>query len=100
MTSFLSERKSIYLVGGFNEEANSIVKLNLFSFDWEEVCLLNSNRSKFGAIAFDKQILIFGGKKGKERVNDSELYNVATNKWSRSSQMSKNRSGFAVVALG
>ena len=35
MTSFLTERKSIYLIGGFNEEAKNIVKLNLFSFNWE-----------------------------------------------------------------
>jgi hypothetical protein len=71
MTSFLVERKAIYLIGGFNEEANNIVKLNLFSFNWEEVCSLTSNRSKFGCVATDKQILLFGGKKGKERVGDS-----------------------------
>lgn len=35
MTSFLGERKSIYLVGGFNEEANNVIKLNLFSWQWE-----------------------------------------------------------------
>ena len=34
MTSFLSERKSIYLVGGFNDEANNIVKLNLTTMNW------------------------------------------------------------------
>ena len=100
MTSFLSDRKSIYVIGGFNEQANSIVKLNLFNMEWQQVCSLNSNRSKFGSICIDKQIMIFGGKKGKERVNDSQIYNVATNKWSRFSQMNKNRSGFAVVALG
>lgn len=32
---------------------------------------MQSNRSKFGSIAIDKNILIFGGKKGKERVADS-----------------------------
>jgi hypothetical protein len=61
---------------------------------------LNSNRSKFGSVALDKQIIMFGGKKGKERVNDSEIYNVGTNRWSNFSRMNKNRSGFAVVVLG
>jgi len=71
MTLFLSERKSIYLVGGFNEEANNIVKLNLFNLKWEDVCQLNFNRSKFGSAAVGKQIYVFGGKRGKDRVNDS-----------------------------
>ena len=100
MTSFLSERKSIYLVGGFNEEANNIVKLNLFSFNWEEVCSLPTNRSKFGCVAHNQQLFLFGGKKGKERVNDSEVYSLATRKWTKFTHISKKRSGFSVVAVG
>ena len=102
MTSFLTERKSIYLVGGFNEEANNIVKLNLFSFNWEEVCSLTSNRSKFGCVATeDKQIHLFGGKKGKERVGDTEVFNLGSNRWIKSNtQISKKRSGFSVISLG
>ena len=57
-------------MGGFNEEANNIIKLNLFSWQWEEVSALSTNRSKFGSIAIDQQLYLFGGKKGKERVND------------------------------
>lgn len=34
MTSFLGERKSIYLLGGFNDEANNVIKLNLFTWQW------------------------------------------------------------------
>ncbi len=34
MTSFLGDRKSIYLLGGFNDEANNVIKLNLFSWQW------------------------------------------------------------------
>ena len=72
----------------------------MFSMNWEEVCPLTTNRSKFGAISNGKSLYVFGGKKGKERVNDSELYNISTNKWMRFSPMSKNRSGFAVLILG
>jgi hypothetical protein len=100
MTSFLGERKSIYLLGGFNEEANNIIKLNLFSWQWEDVCFLNTNRSKFGSIAIGQQLYLFGGKKGKERVGDSEVFNLATNKWTRFEAMSRNRSGFAVIHIG
>ena len=100
MTSFLSDRKCIYLIGGFNEEANNIVKLNLFNFNWENVAELNSNRSKFGCIAVDKSIYLFGGKKGKERVGDSEVFSVQNNKWTKSSQIGKRRSGFAVISIG
>ena len=43
--------------------------------------------------------MVFGGKKGKERVNDSEVYDIVSGKWSRTSNMNKNRSGFAVIAV-
>lgn len=71
----------------------------MFSWQWEEVSPLPTNRSKFGSIAIDQQIYLFGGKKGKERVSDSEIYNIITNKWSRSETMGKNRSGFAIVKV-
>ena len=51
-------------------------------------------------MALDRQLLVFGGKKGKERVSDAESFNLSTSKWTRCAPMSKNRSGFAVVALG
>ena len=73
----------------------------MFSFNWEEVCSLSSNRSKFGCIANDKKIYIFGGKKGKERVGDSEVFSVGTGKWMRANtQINKKRSGFSVISLG
>jgi N-acetylneuraminic acid mutarotase len=64
------------------------------------VCSLPTNRSKFGSIAINQQVYLFGGKKGKERVNDSEIYNITTNKWARFEPMNKNRSGFAIVHIG
>ncbi len=48
----------------------------------------------------DQQLYLFGGKKGKERVNDSEIYNISTDKWTRFEPMGKNRSGFAIVHIG
>lgn len=100
MTSFLNDKKSIYLIGGFNEEVNNIVKLNLFNFTWEDICTLSSNRSKFGCVAVDKSIYLFGGKKGKERVGDSEVFSLIKNKWNKYTQINKKRSGFSVISLG
>ena len=77
------------------------MKLNLFSFNWEEVCSLTSNRSKFGCVAHDRQIFLFGGKKGKERVGDTEVFSLGANKWCRNQvQIAKKRSGFSVISLG
>lgn len=100
MTSFLTEKKSIYLIGGFNEEANNIVKMDPSTLSWEEVAPLEANRSKFGATAIGKQIFVFGGKRGKERVSDAEIYNASSNRWTKIAPLCKNRSGFAVIALG
>jgi len=61
---------------------------------------LPTNRSKFGCIALVQQLYLFGGKKGKVRVNDSEIYNISTDKWTRFEPMGKNRSGFAIVHIG
>lgn len=65
MTSFLTDKKYLYLVGGFSEDCNNIMKLNLSNLTWEKVSSLTSNRSKFGAINLEKDIFVFGGKKGK-----------------------------------
>ncbi len=51
-------------------------------------------------MAIDQQLFLFGGKKGKERVGDSEVYNVSSSRWTKSFSMSRNRSGFAVVSVG
>ena len=32
---------------------------------YQEVAVLNANRSKFGAVFADKKLYIFGGKRGK-----------------------------------
>ena len=63
------------------------------------MCSLSSNRSKFGSVAIDQQLFLFGGKKGKERVGDSEIYNINSSRWTKSFSMSRNRSGFAVVSV-
>jgi hypothetical protein len=65
MTSFLSDKSAVYVLGGFNDENNNnIIKLNLQSMTWENVQQLN-NRSKFGSVFVDKKLFFFGGKKGK-----------------------------------
>lgn len=74
MTSFMSEGKSVYILGGFNEDNNNVMRLDLNSMTYHEVTRLNANRSKFGAVFGDKKLYVFGGKKGKERLNDIEVY--------------------------
>lgn len=71
MTSFFTEQKFIYVVGGFDEESSNIIKFSLNSYKWEEVCLLKTPRSKFGCVAIEKNIFIMGGKKGRERASDA-----------------------------
>lgn len=100
MTAFVTERRYIYVLGGFNEDSNNLIKLNLANFGWEDVGSLGSNRSKFGAIVHEQQICIFGGKRGKERVSDIEFYNYSTGKWSRLPPMQKPRSGFGTIVMG
>jgi N-acetylneuraminic acid mutarotase len=51
-------------------------------------------------VAINQQLYLFGGKKGKERVGDSEVYSIISSRWTKSFSMSRNRSGFAVVSLG
>jgi hypothetical protein len=51
-------------------------------------------------VAVDRSIYLFGGKKGKERVGDSEVFSLTANKWNRSNQISKKRSGFSIICLG
>ncbi len=35
---------------------------------------MSSNRSKFGAVFTDKKLFLFGGKRGKQRLNDIEVF--------------------------
>lgn len=65
MTSFLTDKKFLYVIGGFSDETNDIIRLNLNNYSWEKVASLHSNRSKFGTISIDKSVFLFGGKKGK-----------------------------------
>eukprot|EP00919_Chromeraceae_sp_WS-2016_P043340 GHVR01103499.1.p1 GENE.GHVR01103499.1~~GHVR01103499.1.p1 ORF type:complete len:102 (+),score=3.80 GHVR01103499.1:525-830(+) len=94
MTSFLTERRYIYIIGGFSEDVNNLIRLNLNTVIWEQVSSLSSNRSKFGAISHNKEIFIFGGKKGKERVADSDIFNCTTGKWFKCEPMKKSKEWF------
>ena len=99
MTSFLTDRKYLYIVGGFSDENNDIIKLNLNTHKWENVSTLKSNRSKFGVLTLDKNIFLFGGKKGKERVSDCEIWNGMVGDWQCGFKMKKCRSGFGSILV-
>ena len=97
MTSFLSERKFLYVLGGFDEDSDSIIRMNMNSMMWETVSKMNCPRSKFGCIAVDKDIFVFGGKKGKERVSDAQIWNEKS--WKNGSNLRKKRSGFGIASI-
>ncbi len=44
------------------------------SMVYHEVATLNANRSKFGTVFADRKLYVFGGKRGKERLNDIEVF--------------------------
>lgn len=60
---------------------------------------MNSNRSKFGAVFADRKLYVFGGKRGKERLNDIEMYDFDKNTWFKLGTMSKSRSGFGITLV-
>jgi hypothetical protein len=95
-TSFLKEQKYVYIIGGFDEGSSSIIRLNLASYKWEEVSFLKTPRSKFGCVAIEKNIYILGGKKGKERLSDVEIWNSGN--WKTGPALKKKRSGFGVIS--
>ena len=99
MTSFLNDKKYLYVAGGFGDESNDIIKLNLHNMHWEKISSVNSNRSKFGLVNIDKNILLFGGKKGKERVADCEVWNGVLGEWQIGFKMKKCRSGFGAICV-
>lgn len=67
---------------------------------YQEVASLSSNRSKFGAVLADRKLYLFGGKRGKERLNDIEMYDFDKNVWFKIGTMSKSRSGFGIILIG
>ncbi len=99
MTSFMGDDRSIYILGGFNEENNNVLKLDLMNTMYEEVAALNANRSKFGAVFADRKLYVFGGKRGKERLNDIEMFDFYTSIWTKIGTMSRNRSGFGITIV-
>ena len=58
---------------------------------------MNCPRSKFGCISVEKDIFIFGGKKGKERASDAQVWSEKT--WKNGSNLRKKRSGFGIVSI-
>ena len=97
MTSFFNDRKFVYVLGGFDEDSDSIARMNLNSMMWESVSKMNCPRSKFGCIALVKDIYVFGGKKGKERVFDGQIWSQKG--WKNGVNLQKKRSGFGVVSI-
>ena len=98
MTTFLTERKFIYVVGGFDEHNDSIIRMDMNSMAWEEVAKMSCPRSKFGCVAIDKELYLFGGKKGVERVADAEIWNEKN--WKAGANLRKKRSGFGIANIG
>lgn len=53
-------------------------------------------RCKFGCVVVDRSIFIMGGKKGRERVSDIEVWNNGN--WKNSCALKRKRSGFGVIS--
>ena len=87
----------MYVVGGFDEDSDSLIRMNLSNMHWETVSKMKAPRSKFGCIAVEKDIFLFGGKKGKERVPDSLVW--SEKKWKEGINLKKKRSGFGIVNI-
>jgi hypothetical protein len=67
--SFFIERRYVYVLGGFCEDSNSIIRLNLDTMKWDYVSSM-ANRSKFGVAQLNKDIVILGGKRDKLRISN------------------------------
>ncbi len=39
-------------------------------------------RASFGLVAFNGELFVFGGKRGKQILSTCEKYNIASNSWS------------------
>jgi N-acetylneuraminic acid mutarotase len=57
---------------------------------------LKTPRSKFGCVTIERNIYILGGKKGRERVSDVEIWNNGN--WKTGAALKKKRSGFGVIS--
>lgn len=94
--SFFIERRYVYVLGGFCEESNSIIRFNLDSSKWEPVAPM-LNRSKFGVAHLNKEIVVLGGKRDKLRIAGGESYrdNELCGSWG----LDKPRSGFGTAVF-
>ena len=61
---------------------------------------LKAPRSKFGCVLIDKNMYIIGGKKGKERVNDVEIWTTLTTISNHGSNTLQNRASPDIHADG
>jgi hypothetical protein len=44
-------------------------------------------------------LYVFGGKRGKERLSDIEMYDFDKNSWFKVGNMSKSKSGFGIALM-
>lgn len=94
--SFFIERRYVYVLGGFCEESNSIIRFNLDTSKWEHVSQM-MNRSKFGVAYLNKEIIVLGGKRDKLRISSGESYrdNELAGSWG----LDNVRSGFGTAVF-
>lgn len=96
----------IYVIGGFSDKGlMSVERFDCSKETWDFVSNSLSNRTQFGAVAFEDHIIALGGKtvssrQAGKRVTSSEEYQISSNQWVAGSVgLPTARSGFACLIL-
>jgi hypothetical protein len=69
---------------------------------WETKAPLETPRDDFGLAVVDGRVWVMGGMSGERgsRLDSTEIYDPATNRWSSGPSLTSGRSSFRAVALG
>ena len=84
--------EDVYVIGGINLDANSLMttevalksweKYNIHNTKWEQISPMNIERSHFGITSFqDNYIYCFGGFNGAEALDSIEKYDAMLDIW-------------------
>ncbi|XP_053186582.1 kelch-like protein 40a [Scomber japonicus] len=99
----VSHKGLVYVIGGKSESKKCMKRVCVYNptkFEWKDLAPLKKARSLFGITVHKDQIFVITGVTDEGLTSSSEVYDIASNKWSEFTEFPQERSSLNLLSMG
>ncbi|KAM3604638.1 uncharacterized protein V6R79_014186 [Siganus canaliculatus] len=99
----VSHKGLVYVIGGKSESKKCMRRVCVYNptkFEWKDLAPMKKARSLFGITIHKDQIFVVTGVTDGGLTSSTEVYDIATNKWSEFTEFPQERSSLNLISMG